>query len=429
MTPPGSPVDPLLPRWPTNQSADDESGSIDEVRSPRSPISIQSRRTTLIAAGVLAAVVGLIVVIVASDDETPALQPVLAVDGWAPYWALENSANEISRRAGSMREVSPFWFAVTGVTQIEINRNAPTDLTKKFLDNTRDALVVPSIIDGLASGQMAAILADPSTRQRHIEAIVKFVQDGDYDGIDLNYEQFAFADGRDTWETTRPNWVSFVKELSKKLHDDDRTLTVSIPVVYNKNRDPDSGYWVYDYGAIVKHVDHIRMMVYDYSVQEPGPIAPLEFVQRAIKGAIEATGKPQKLVLGLPAYGRNWLISSQGVCPEPDAANNISVPGTTSVTARTVAELIERRDAIPLYNGTTAEWSFTYKLEISDGIDTCVQTRQVNYVDAQGIRARMDLAIEYRLGGVALWALGFDNDDIWDAILFDATLPEPGAPN
>jgi spore germination protein YaaH len=35
----------------------------------------------------------------------------------------------------------------------------------------------------------------------------------------------------------------------------------------------------------------------------------------------------------------------------------------------------------------------------------------------------MDLAIDARLGGVALWALGFDNDDVWDAILFDATLP------
>lgn len=386
---------------------------------------MQSRRANRISAGVLAAVATLIAVIITRDDESPALQPVLAIDGWAPYWTLENSANEISRRARSMREVSPFWYAVTGVTQIESNRNASADLTEKFLDNTRDASVVPSIVDGLAAGQMAAILANPATRQRHIEAIIKFAQDGQYDGIDLNYEQFAFADGRDSWESTRPNWVTFIAELAEKLHIAGRTLTVSIPVVYNKNRDPDSGYWVYDYGAIVKHVDHIRMMAYDYSVREPGPIAPLDYVQRSIKGAIEATGNPEKLVLGLPAYGRNWPVSSTGVCPEPDPANNITVPGTTSVTARTVKDLIERRDAIPIYNGTTAEWSFIYKLEISDGITTCVQTRQVHYVDAQGIRARMDLAVKAGLGGVALWALGFDNDDVWDAMLIDATLPEP----
>jgi spore germination protein YaaH len=54
-----------------------------------------------------------------------------------------------------------------------------------------------------------------------------------------------------------------------------------------------------------------------------------------------------------------------------------------------------------------------------------VQTRQVHYVDAEGIRARMDLAIDARLGGVALWALGFDDDDVWDAILKYGSLPTP----
>ena len=419
----GPPVDPLLRRKTSDELPDDPSASADQSESLPSASVAQSRRTTLFAAGALAVVLAVAIAIVARDDGPPALQPVLAVDGWAPYWALEASSEEISRRAGSMREVSPFWFKVTGVTQIETDRNASIELAEKFLKNTRGALVVPSIVDGLAAGQMAAILANETTRQRHIEAIVKFVRDGDYDGIDLNYEQFAFADGRDTWEATRPNWVTFVTELSKELRDDNRTLTVSIPVVYDDGRTSESGYWVYDYGAIVKHVDHIRMMAYDYSVADPGPIAPLDYVQRAIDGAIEATGKPQKLVLGIPAYGRNWVVSSTGVCPNPDEDNNITVPGKTSVTARSVDDLIERRNATPIYNSTTGEWWFEYKLEISDGITTCVQTRQVHYVDANGVRARMDLAIEARLGGVALWALGFDDDEIWDAILIDAVAP------
>lgn len=419
-----SPIDPLLHRSSSSESSGDESISTAKAKQSRFPVGRQSRSPTKVAAGALAVIVALIVIVVSRTDESPALQPVIAVDGWAPYWALDNSVSEISRRSRSMREVSPFWFKVTGVTRIEIDRNASSDLTEKFLDNTRDASVVPSIVDGLAAGQMAAIIADPATRQRHIEAIIQFAQDGDYDGIDLNYEQFAFADGRDTWETTRPNWVLFIAELADKLESDGRTLTVSIPVVYDDERTSDSGYWVYDYGAIVEHVDSIRMMAYDYSVAEPGPIAPLDFVQRAIDGAIQATGKPEKLVLGLPAYGRNWPVSSTGVCPEPDADNDITVPGRTSVTPLSVVDLIERRDATPLYNSTTAEWSFQYKLEISDGTTSCVQTRQVHYVDALGIRARMDLAIKARLGGVALWALGFEDDDVWDAILADASLPK-----
>lgn len=322
-----------------------------------------------------------------------------------------------------MREVSPFWFEVTGVARIDVDANASKKLTKKFLKKNRDALVVPSIVDGLAPGEMAAILANPTTRKQHIDAIVAFARVGTFDGIDLNYEQFAFADGRDTWDATRPNWVSFVTELAAKLHADGRSLTVSVPVVYDAGRTSDSGYWVYDYAAIAEHVDHIRIMAYDYSVREPGPIAPLDFVQRAINGAIEATGRPEKLVLGLPAYGRNWAVSLSGVCPRPDETNGITVPGTTSVSARSVDDLIERRHAEPVYDPTIAESSFTYELEISDDTTTCVQTRQVHYVDAQGVRARMDLAIAAGLGGVSLWALGFDDQDVWNAILIDATLP------
>jgi spore germination protein YaaH len=382
-----------------------------------------SRPTTMLGAGVLGVLTVLVVVLLTRNEESPALRPVIAIDGWAPYWALDDSAGEISRRAGSMREVSPFWFNVTGATQIEPDRNAPEKLTKKFLKNTRDAAVVPSIVDKLPAGEMAAILADPVTRQRHVETIVAFARNGNYDGIDVNYEQFAFADGRDTWETTRPNWVSFVAELAERLRSDGRTLTVSVPVVYDDGRTSESGYWVYDYDAIVEHVDHIRMMVYDYSVQDPGPIAPLDFVRRSIKGAIEATDRPEKLVLAVPVYGRNWPVSTTGVCPQPDENNGISVPGKTTVTARSVDDLIERRNATPIYDPVTAEWSFEYELEITDGSTTCVQTRRVHYVDANGVRARMDMAIEFGLGGVAVWALGFDDDDVWDAILIDGTLP------
>ncbi len=425
MSLPESPFDPLLQKWPSDHSSDNDSSPRDRQRRPSSQLDVARRRSTILGAGVLAVAAVLAVVILTGNDDSPALRPVIPVDGWAPYWALDNSAGEISRRAGSMREVSPFWFNVTGAMQIEIDKNASEELTEKFLKRTRNARVVPSIVDRMPAGGMAAILADPMTRRQHIETIITFAQDGGYDGIDVNYEQFAFADGRDTWETTSPNWVSFIAELAADLRRDGRTLTVSIPVVYDDGRTSESGYWVYDYAAIAEHVDWIRMMAYDYSVRDPGPIAPLDFVRRAIKGAIEATGAPDKLVLGLPAYGRNWVVSVAGTCPQPDEQNGITVPGTTSVTARSVDDLIERRNVTPVYDSTTGESSFTYELDISDGTTRCVQTRQVHYVDAEGIRARMDLAIDARLGGVALWALGFDDDDVWDAILKYGSLPAP----
>lgn len=424
----GPPEDPLWPSDPTDPSVrpvDDTSevsDEPDELVTPGHSTPQRRRRVLVAAASVLAAVL-VSAAVWATRDDGPTVRPVIPIDAWAPYWALDRSAEEIGRRDGSMREVSPFWFRSVGVDEIIVDPNASSELTAKFLDDADDVLIVPSIVDGLPAGEMAAIIADPDTRARHVDAIIEFATAGDFDGIDLNYEQFAFADGRDTWAATRPNWVRFVAELAERLHADGRTLTASVPIVYDAGRTSNSGYWVYDYAAIVEHVDIIRMMAYDFSVRNPGPIAPLSFVQRSIDGAIEATGQPEKLSLGLAMYGRNWPVSVAGECPEPGNAEGVTVPGVTTVTPRSVDDLIERRNAIPVYDADTAEWSFEYELEISDSITTCVQTRQVHYVDADGVRARMDLAIDAGLGGVALWGLGFDDDDVWDAILVDADMP------
>ncbi len=360
-------------------------------------------------------------VVLTGEDAPPPPEPDIPLDAWVPYWGLDASLPVVDQRVPSMREVSPFWSNAVGVDEIVVDPNASSDLTEQFTDELRDldVAVVPSIIDAMPAGGMAAILADPAARTRHVDTIVGFAEDGGYDGIDVDYEQFAFADGRLTWADTRPNWVAFVAELGAALRADGRTLTVSIPPVYDAGRTDDSGFWVYDYGAIVEHVDRIRIMAYDFSVSEAGPIAPLSFVESAVTGAIEATGSPDKLVLGLPAYGRNWPLFVTGTCPAAD------VPGRTSVSARSVDELIDRRGAEPVFSERTGESLFEYQLEITDGVDTCVQTRRVHYVDGAGIALRMDLARRYRLDGVALWAFGFDDDEVWEAIL--PTVADPSA--
>jgi spore germination protein YaaH len=379
--------------------------------------SARGRRRRWIVLGALAtllvAVVAVTVVVLRAEDRPPP-RPDIPLDTWAPYWALDRSADELPNRVGSMREVSPFWFNAVGETEIVVDPNASAELADDMIDTIRrsDARLVPSVVDATASGEMAAILADPERRSNHVETLLAFAAEGDYDGLDIDYEQFAFADGRGTWASTRSAWVTFVEQLADELHADGRTLTVSIPPVYDAERTADSGYWVYDYGAISEHVDRIRIMAYDYSVGEPGPIAPLPWVERAVAGAVEASGQPDKLVLGLPAYGRNWPVDVSGECPD-----GVEVPGRTSVTTRTVDELLERREAEPVFDPRTAEWTFDYEIELTDGEATCVQSRQVHYVDGEGVRQRMDLALEYGLGGVSLWALGFEDDDVWDHIL------------
>ncbi len=396
-----------------------------------SEVTKRRRRGLLVLGAIGALTLGAAVIANLDDDgdeggigptgSTPARRPEpLNLHAWVPYWTLDEALVDLDARADALHEVSPFWYEATGVEEIVVSPNTPAAEAEQFVEtaSANDIPLVASILDAMGAGEMAAILADPDQRADHVDAIVDFAADGDFDGIDLDYEQFAFADGRDTWAETRPNWVAFVEELSERLHADGRTLTVSVPPVYDARRTGDSGYWVYDHRAIATFVDSIRVMAYDYSnaSTDAGPIAPLEWVERIIAGTTEAVRDPAKLVLGIPLYGYNWPTEASGDCPD-------GAPGVTTVTSRTVDELARRRGATPVHDPATGEASFTYELDV-DG--ACTQLRQVNYVDTEGIRQRIELALDAGFGGASLFALGYDDEAVWGVVDdVNATLTGP----
>jgi spore germination protein YaaH len=260
------------------------------------------------------------------------------------------------------------------------------------------------------------VLADPASRAAHVATIADLAATNDFDGIDLDYEQFAFSDNRATWPTTRPLWIDFLTELGDRLHADGRTLSVSVPHIADTERTQSSGYWVYDYAGMEPHVDQIRIMAYDYSTDKAGPIAPLPRVREAIAAAKDAVDDDSKLVLGVALYGYNWPIATVGACPAEQE-------GKTSVSQRNIDELLAKRSATPVFDPVTGESTFTYPLEVTDGTTTCTQTREVHYVDAEGARLRIDLARTERLGAVSLWALGFDSPATWQSIGSLARIP------
>jgi HAD superfamily hydrolase (TIGR01509 family) len=377
-------------------------------------LTIDPRRLAVAGALVTTAILGLwwLANRNASSAE-PLLPPgAVATDVWVPYWTLDDVANDGFDRLDIVREISPFWFGARGVDQIVVDDQASSGLTAEFLDGVNASRIVPSIVDEMPAGGMAAILADPETRSQHVDVLVEFARDLDVTGLDLDYEQFAFADGSDTWEATRPNWVAFVEELADALHDDDRTLTVSIPGIWNLTDDGVSGYWVYDHGAIAEHVDAIRIMAYDYSVAEPGPIAPPFWVADVVSAVSQVVAQEHhdKLVLGVPAYGVNWVESTLGECPA-------SAEGRAAVTARSAGELALRRGGVPELDPATSEWSFVYALNVDDGTTSCVQNRVVRWVDGEGVAERVMIARQAGWGGVALWALGYDDPELWDAFV------------
>lgn len=344
------------------------------------------------------------------EDDPPPL-PDIPMAAWAPYWVLDEAATTIGSQGRLFRELSPFWYEARGATDVGFSANVNGDTVAAALGAARasGALVLPSVADAMPSGGMAAVLADPVTRSQHVNTLVELVRQHGFDGLDLDYEKFAFADDRSTWAATSPAWVQFLTELAAALHADGKVLAVSVPPIYQDGSSTDLGAWVYDYAAMGRIVDRIRIMAYDYSFAEPGPIAPVDWVRTVVRAAKKAVDDDTKLVLGIPLYGRNWVTATSGVCPA-------DAPGRADPNLREVANLITQYGAVSTFDEATGEDTFTYQRPASDGVTSCTQTRVVHYVSAAGAVARVDIAREERIGGVSFWALGFDTPAVWSAI-------------
>jgi len=279
--------------------------------------------------------------------------------------------------------------------------------------------VVPTITDGTAKLVLSGLLANPRTRTQVVESIATLVNTNNFDGIDLDFEGFAFVDGNKTWAKTAPFWVAFVKELSTKLRSNGKVLSVTTPVLFDPTQ-KSKGYTVYAWAAIANDIDRLRIMTYDYSIARPGPIGPLEWTERSVKYAVSIMAS-SKVFVGLPGYGRDWITKIVGSCPTsaPVGTKTGAKAATFKMNYASSKALIDK--ATPIFDTKTAEATYSYTQiyngENTKGLSTsCTVSRTAWFQNSQSYAIRAALVEKYKLGGVALWTLGMEDVSATQAI-------------
>lgn len=364
------------------------------------------------------------------------------VTGWLPSWATDAALAATVANADVFQEASPFWYtAKADAGTVTMSSSVDDDTRARTIAALRGVglAVVPSIVDGSSPRKMAEIIADPTTRAAHVSQLVALAVQSGYDGIELDYEKFAFKDGTGTWATTRPNWVALITELAAALHAAGKRLVVAAPPIYAAGQTSASGYWVYDFAGIAASVDSLRIMAYDYSVFAPGPIAPLAFVRRSLEYAATVV-PPSKIRLGIPAYGRVWTARNPdgsaavvGVCPSG------AVPATSSFTtdaALTTLSAMAGTPVIPNWNSDVGEQTVTfvktYSGKDSAGQDvSCQVTHVAWWPGAAGTLARLAIMDQYGVGGAAFWHLGGLDATTWSTVrqYANGVTPTPEVPS
>ena len=361
-----------------------------------------------------------------SANADPAPRKILS--GWIPYYGMSTSLPTAVANADLINEVMPFWYTLKLNTKTKApyildlySPGNPSVAIDVPLTTMRNAgfKIIPTITDGTDKLVLSKLLAKASDRANVIKPIMDLVLSKNFDGIDLDFEGFAFVDGTASWPTTKPNWVLFVKELSAALHAKGKTLSITAPVHFALT-EKQKGYTVYAWAEIAQYIDRLRIMTYDYSTGKPGPIGPIAWVERTINYAISVM-PAAKVYIGLAGYGRDWVTNVDGICP----ANVSKVVSTTAKAAtfimRNATMLASTYGVTPIYNEQYQEATFTYQKtyngnNASGQATSCTATRTAWYQNPASYLARAQLVAKYRLGGLAEWTMGMEEQSATDGI-------------
>ncbi|MEU3370096.1 glycosyl hydrolase family 18 protein [Streptomyces sp. NPDC006711] len=311
--------------------------------------------------------------------------PARTVSGWLPYWDQEGAYQDALRHAAQLHTVSPFWYRAAASDRIEGHPGAGD---ARVIDGLHAAgiKVVPTVMETMKPGELAAILTDPAARATHVETLLGVVRARTYDGLDIDYESIA-PTGDAAYVEVRAAYAAFATQLCAKLRELGKTcvLTVS-PQTAGAGR-------IWDYPALGRAADKVRVMGYDLHWRggDPGPLATPQWYEEILRRAT-ALIPAAKLEMGLPAYGWDWVPG-----------------GTTRHVTWKEAEALRAAKGVPYQLDPVSQTPhFTYEEGGS--------VRQVWYQDATGVAADLPVLRRYGIRDTALWALNFEDPGLWPVL-------------
>jgi len=295
---------------------------------------------------------------------------------WRPmvmgFYENGNSWGSFTAHARQIQIASPYWYRI--------------DAAGNLTDDTREPVVTATAHQkGVAvwplvgnSGQDP--MDNAKTRANMASTILRLVNSRDYQGVLIDFELLA--------PQSRDDLSTFLNSLGSRLHAMGKGLGVA---VFPKVGIAQQMSHPYDYLALGKVTDAVVLMTYDHHYQggPPGPIAPLDWVRDNLQFAL-ARIPHERIYLGAAAYGYDW--TSQG------ASNTVST--------RQAQNTLKKIGKQPIWDTVAQEYHFAYT-------DAVGVVHNIWYEDQRSFAQKLALARASRIGGVAIWELGFENPDIW----------------
>lgn len=256
-------------------------------------------------------------------------------------------------------------------------------------------------VTNFGSTANAQFLNNETAWDRLIDSLLVLLPLRNADGVNIDFEGIASAQAG--------QFTEFMQHLGTRMHSEMPGSSVSVAlyaVDWNN---------IFDMQALDDYVDTFILMGYDYHYggdPQAGPVAPLYTgdlwsqysLFKSINDYLAEGTNAQKMVMALPYYGYDW------------ATEDATVPTATVANASSRTYSYIQQNFENTYTRQWDEHSLSPYFIYTDNSNG--QTRQCWYDDAESLGRKYDFALNKNLGGVGIWALGYDAGygDLWELL-------------
>lgn len=310
------------------------------------------------------------------------------VFGWHPYW---NGSMYANYQWNLISDLCYFDYTVSSSTGNNTNGSFAWN-TASVVTVAKNNGVKIHICATLFSGH-STFLGSIVAQNTFISNIITLLNNRQGNGVNIDFEGMSASD--------KIPFVNFITSLNAALNsaNPNYQLSVCLYAVDWSN--------VFDIPALNNQVDFFTLMGYDYyygGSAQAGPTAPLYNFQTPYNYTLPKSityylrqGIPNsKLILGLPYYGREWEVT------------NVNLPASTTGNfnaSRTLSYVNNNPSTYSISNKYWDNVSYTpYYNYMSGG-----NNRQCFIDDTYSLGRKYDLVNQRALGGIGIWALGYDD--------------------
>jgi len=335
--------------------------------------------------------------VVGKTNATSACNLTKKVFGWHPYWS---GTVYTSYDWNMLSDFCYFDYAVSPTSGQNTNTSfawSTSAAVTAAKSNGKKIHICATLFAGHAT-----FWATPAAQTTFINNIVSLLNSRGGHGVNIDFEGMGSADKtpfknfmvnlKNALTTANPNY-----ELSMALYAVEWSSTFDIP-------------------ALNPIVTNFIIMGYDYYYSgstTAGPESPLYNFQttynytvaKSVTYYLKQGISASKLLLGLPYYGREWSTSG------PNAPSTTTGAFTTSRTYSYV------KANAATYSAANKKWEANCYNPYYSYVSSS-QQRQCWIDDVYSMGRKFDMVNQRGIGGIGIWALGYDNgyNDFWQLI-------------